>query len=318
MSAASALALAAICARAPDLRAQVQGGGSSMGNMMGGGNMASMRTLMSWTQGTEINAVPTEPKPEFNWELRARGNLLYGQHCEVCHGANGDGNGRRASELSPPPRNFAKGVYEFRSTPTGTLPMDEDIWKVISDGLHGTAMVPWMSLPENDRWALVAFVEGFSPRFSAEKRNASITVPSQPAETPQLIAQGRKLFSEAGCVECHGKSGHGDGTSVPSLKDSAGRPIAPLDFANAIFRRSSSLADIFLSIRTGLDGTPMPSYTNSLSADQTWAVAAYVRSLGAADSVESRSATKAREQERLGMAIDMPGMIGMPMGGMMQ
>jgi mono/diheme cytochrome c family protein len=243
--------------------------------------MASMRTLMSWMQGTEINAAPTVPEPEFNAELRALGKLLYGQHCEICHGANGDGEGRRATELSPRPRNFVRGVFEFRSTPTGTLPADEDIWKVISNGLHGTAMVPWISLSEKDRWALVAFVEGFSPRFGAEKRSSLVAVPSRPAETSELIAQGKKLFSEAGCVECHGKNGNGDGPSVSSLRDAAGRPIAPLSFSSAIFRRGSSLADIFLTIRTGLDGTPMPSYTNSLSPDQSWAVAAYVRSLSA-------------------------------------
>jgi hypothetical protein len=71
-----------------------------------------------------------------------------------------------------------RGVFEFRSTPTGTLPTDEDIWKVISNGLHGTAMVPWISLSEKDRWALVAFVEGFSPRFGAEKRSSLVAVPS--------------------------------------------------------------------------------------------------------------------------------------------
>jgi len=321
IAAACALALAATCAAgAPDVRAQMMGddSGQMMGGIMGGGHMASMRTLMSWMQGTEINAVPTAPEPEFNAELRALGKLLYEQHCEICHGANGDGEGRRATELSPRPRNFVRGVFEFRSTPTGTLPTDDDIWKVISNGLHGTAMVPWISLSEKDRWALVAFVEGFSPRFGTEKRSSLVAVPSRPAETPELIAQGKKLFSEAGCVECHGKNGHGDGPSVSSLRDAAGRPIAPLSFSSAIFRRSSSLADIFLTIRTGLDGTPMPSYANSLSPDQSWAVAAYVRSLSATGPLENEAATSARQQERLGMGIDMPGMAGMPMsGGMM-
>jgi mono/diheme cytochrome c family protein len=106
IAAACALALAATCAAgAPDVRAQMMGddSGQMMGGMIGGGQMASMRTLMSWMQGTEINAAPTVPEPEFNAELRALGKLLYGQHCEICHGANGDGEGRRATELSPRP-----------------------------------------------------------------------------------------------------------------------------------------------------------------------------------------------------------------------
>lgn len=312
----SVIFVVATCVYAPQLHAQMMGG--DMGHMMGGGHMASMGTLMSWMQGGEIKAVPTEHEPEFSPELRVRGKLLYGQHCEICHGGKGDGNGKRASELSPSPRNFSKGVYEFRSTPTGTLPTDDDIWKVISGGLHGTAMVPWISLSEGDRWALVAYVEGFSPRFAAETRIAPPSIPPAPAETPELVAQGQKLFSDAGCVDCHGKGGHGDWPSVPTLRDAAGRPIAPLDFASAIFRRGSSVEDIFLTLRTGLDGTPMPSYATSLTADQTWAVAAYVRSLGAAPRLETDRALKARQQERLGMAIDMPGMAGMPMGSMMR
>jgi mono/diheme cytochrome c family protein len=305
------LILGAACAFAPAASAQMMGG-----NLMSGEHMRAMEPLMSWMQGSDITVALTEPQPEFSAELHARGKLLYGQHCAICHGDNGDGNGKRASELSPRPRNFTTGAFEFRTTPTGALPADEDIWRVISAGLHGTAMVPWITLTEHDRWALVAYVEGFSPRFANEKRAAPLAVPSPPAETPGLIAQGQKMFTDAGCVECHGATGHGDGPSTPSLKDAAGLPIRPLDFRDGILRHGSRLEDIFLTLRTGLNGTPMPSYADSLTPEQTWAVAAYVRSLiGVA--ADSSDAADARQQERLGMAIDMPGMAGMPMGGMM-
>jgi hypothetical protein len=77
------------------------------------------------------------------------------------------------------------------------------------------------------------------------------------------------------------------------------------------------MADLFLTIRTGLDGTPMPSYAESLAPDQTWAVAAYVRSL-VGSSANATASQEVHQQERIGMAIDMPGMAGMPMGGMMR
>lgn len=221
----------------------------------------------------------------------------------------------RARQLLPRPRDFTKGVYEFRSTPTGALPTDEDLWKVISTGLHGTAMVPWITLPEYDRWALVAYVETFSPRFAVEDRREPIT-PGAPRAEP--IANGQQLFRDAGCVECHGATGMGDGPSVSSLTDASGLPIRPIDFASGIFRRGPRLEDIFLTVRTGLDGTPMPSYADSLSVDQTWAIAAYVRSLiarpGAAGGpTPSAMAAEARRQERIGMMIDMPGMGHLPM-----
>ena len=117
-------------------------------------------------------------------------------------------------------------------------------------------------------------------------------------------------------MECHSQSGRGDGPSTASLKDAALFPIRPLDFGSGIFRRGSSLEDIFLTLRTGLNGTPMPSYAESLTPEQTWAVAAYVRSL-IGSPADPTVANEPRQQERMGMAIDMPGMASMPMGGMM-
>jgi cytochrome c oxidase cbb3-type subunit 2 len=275
--------------------------------------MQSRQALMSWTEGTELKARPSEPKPEFDDKLRTLGAAWYGEVCATCHGSQGDGNGPRAGQLSPLPRDFTKGVYEFRSTPTGALPTDEDIWKVVSDGLHGTAMVPWIALSEYDRWALVAYIESFSPRFAREARPVGMNVTTPPPETPHLVAQGEKVFADAGCTDCHGTRGRGDGPSSSSLTDGGGRPIRPLDFSGGIFRRGSNLDDIFLTVRTGLDGTPMPSYSDSLTADQTWAVAAYVRSLIASPSEEKGEtsldvAAAARNQEHTGMMIDMPGM----------
>ena len=142
--------------------------------------------------------------------------------------------------------------------PTGTLPTNEDIWKVISDGLHGTAMVPWITLSETDRWALVAYVESFSPRFAHEARPTAVKMTMPPLDSSRLIAKGQKLFGDAGCVDCHGARGLGDGPSSPSLVDVVGRPIRPLDFRSGVFRRGSGTYDIFLTVRTGLDGTPMP------------------------------------------------------------
>jgi mono/diheme cytochrome c family protein len=294
----------------------IDGPGASaqmMSSPMSPAQMQSRQALISWTEGTELKAHPSEPKPQFNDNLRALGAAWYGDVCATCHGPQGDGNGPRAAQLSPVPRDFTKGVYEFRSTPTGALPTDEDIWKVVSNGLHGTAMVPWIALSENDRWALVAYIESFSPRFAREARPASINLTAPPAETPQLVAQGRKIFADAGCTDCHGARGHGDGPSSSSLTDAGGRPIRPLDFGSGIFRRGSNLDDIFLTVRTGLDGTPMPSYADSLTADQTWAIAAYVRSLIASPSQDGGAtsleiATAARGQEHTGMMLDMPGM----------
>lgn len=285
---------------------------------MGSAQVRSKQALMSWMQGTELEARPSGPEPQFDEYMTKLGAAWYGELCAVCHGPHGDGNGPRAHQLFPRPRDFTKGIYEFRSTPTGTLPTNEDIWKVISDGLHGTAMVPWITLSETDRWALVAYVESFSPRFAHEARPTAVKMTTPPLDSSRLIAKGQKLFGDAGCADCHGARGLGDGPSSPSLVDVVGRPIRPLDFRSGVFRRGSGTYDIFLTVRTGLDGTPMPSYADSLTADQTWAIAVYVQSLIAKPSPDgsatsSAMAADARRQERMGMMIDMPGMGRVPM-----
>ena len=45
------------------------------------------------------------------------------------------------------------------------------------------------------------------------------------------------------------------------------------------FFRGTSARDIYLTLRTGMDGTPMGSYADGLTPRETWALAAYVRSL---------------------------------------
>jgi mono/diheme cytochrome c family protein len=297
----SALAPGAPATASPDAEAQLR----------------SRQALISWTTGTELDAHPSEPKPPFDNNLRLLGGAWYGQLCTPCHGPHGDGNGPRANQLSPRPRDFTKGVYEFRSTATAALPTDEDLWKVVSNGIHGTAMVPWITFSEYDRWALVAYVETFSPRFAHDARPPALEMTTPPPETPQLFAQGRRLYGDAGCVECHGVAGLGDGPSSPTLADATGLPIRPTDFSTGIFRRGSRRQDIFLTVRTGLDGTPMPSYADSLSTEQTWAIAAFIRSLIAGSQVSgnaepSATAAAARLQERAGMMIDMPAMGRLP------
>jgi mono/diheme cytochrome c family protein len=282
----------------------MMGQGTTDQGMMGGGHMRSMRVLMSWMHGGEIEAHPSVPEPRLDADMRSLGARLYSEHCAVCHGVKGDGNGERAAQLSPRARDFTKGVYEFRSTPSGKLPTDEDLWTVISDGLHGTAMVPWISLSESSRWALVAYVESFSPRFATETRATPLTVPKPPAETQELIEQGRKLYVKVGCANCHGLEGHGDG---PALR---GEAVRPRDFTGGIFKRGSSMDDLYLTLRTGLNGTPMLSFEKALTPDESWALAAYVRSLivGRGQSPATASANEAIRQQRLGMMIDMPGM----------
>ena len=105
-------------------------------------------------------------------------------------------------------------------------------------------------------------------------------IPSAPAATKESIELGKKLYAETGCLKCHGNLGRGDGPSAPTLMDELGQPIRAANLAQSwTFRGGSSREDIFRTMSTGFNGTPMPSFTDSLSAEQRWAITDFIVSL---------------------------------------
>src|SRR5215471_10043274 len=64
----------------------------------------------------------------------AEGKKLYRRYCVGCHGPLGDGNGENAQWIDPKPRDFTAATFKCRSTPTGTLPTDEDLYNSVSRG----------------------------------------------------------------------------------------------------------------------------------------------------------------------------------------
>jgi mono/diheme cytochrome c family protein len=229
----------------------------------------------SWTAGPGTGA-PARARPAETTALRETGARVYEQRCAACHGKRGDGRGWAARALPLAPRDFTAGVYKLRSTPTGSLPTDEDLFTTISRGMHGTPMMSWRGLPESDRWAVVNRLESFSARFAQERPAAPVDVPEEPTSDDALVAEGARSWARVRCGACHG-AGDGRGPSVALLKKDPGRRVR--DLGSGQFLRGTSARDIYLTLRTGMDGTPMGSYADGLSPRQTWALAAYVRSL---------------------------------------
>src|SRR5882724_2433556 len=63
------------------------------------------------------------------------GKALYQRYCTFCHGAEGDGNGDTAPYIDPKPRDFTKATYKCRSTPSGSLPLDIDLYDTMTRGV---------------------------------------------------------------------------------------------------------------------------------------------------------------------------------------
>jgi cytochrome c oxidase cbb3-type subunit I/II len=223
-------------------------------------------------------SVMTIPRTEAQ---EARGREVYERRCVGCHGAKGDGNGPVATFLNPRPRDFRLGAFKFRTTPSGSLPTDGDLFRTLTRGVRYTAMPTWHELPEKDRLAVISYVKTFSPRWKDEKPDSPIPIGDPPRATPELLEQGKALYAKAKCFQCHGDGGKGDGPSAGELKDDWGFRIRPADFTRGQFKGGSDVRDIFRAMATGLDGTPMPSFVDSMSEAERWAISYYVLSFSA-------------------------------------
>src|SRR5438067_1899320 len=89
----------------------------------------------------------------------AEPGALYPQHCELCHGAEGRGDGRSAAELKDyagrplRPTDFTLGVFKGGADP-------RQLYLRIATGLNGTPMAEYGDevLKPGERWALVEYL----------------------------------------------------------------------------------------------------------------------------------------------------------------
>lgn len=94
---------------------------------------------------------------------------LYRQHCAHCHGITGDGAGPTAYSLNPYPRDFRLGKFKFKSTPLRQAPPDHDLKTILRNGIPGSAMPSFRSLPDSDIEALVDYVKYLTMRGQFER-----------------------------------------------------------------------------------------------------------------------------------------------------
>ena len=215
----------------------------------------------------------------------SRARLSTCKYCSQCHGEKGDGEGYATPHLFPRPRNFTTGKFKVRTTPSGALPTHQDLVNIIRRGMPYTSMPAWPDLSDQEVSDLAYFIKTFSPDFSnAESVPKPVELPSAPAATDESIELGKKLYEETGCVKCHGTLGRGDGPSAPTLVDDLGHPIRAANLTQSwTFRGGSSREDIFRTMTTGLNGTPMPSFADALPPEQRWAITDFIASLSGSD-----------------------------------
>ena len=207
----------------------------------------------------------------------------YRRYCVGCHGEYGDANGENAVWLDPKPRDFSIATFKCRSTLTGTLPTDEDLFNSIGRGFTNSNMPIWNALGPQQRADLVAYIKIFSPRWEKEKAGDPIKIPPEPPVTIDSIAHGKALFTKLECWKCHGPHGEGDGPSAATLTDSKDNPIRPYNFAlggdDSRFKCGKTNEDVYKIFMTGVDGTPMPSFADVIQPNDAWDLVHFLRTL---------------------------------------
>jgi mono/diheme cytochrome c family protein len=128
------------------------------------------------------------------------------QYCRPCHGDNGDGRGYSSLGLRPPPRDFTQGLFKFGHVAAPALPPDSELVRLVKNGLHGTAMLPW-DIESEELANALQYIKTFSPRWQTEAPGTPIEVSPDPfgdAKKADAIALGEKLYhAKAQCSGCH-------------------------------------------------------------------------------------------------------------------
>jgi mono/diheme cytochrome c family protein len=84
--------------------------------------------------------------------LIAKGKTLFTTNCVSCHGANGKGDGAAAASLTPKPRNFTSNKGWING------PKISGIYKTLSEGITGSAMVAFGTLTPEDKFSLAQYI----------------------------------------------------------------------------------------------------------------------------------------------------------------
>lgn len=227
------------------------------------------------------------------------GQEAYGTYCVGCHGEKGDGKGPAERFLNPKPRDFRKGRVKFASVESGQVPTDEDYVRIINEGLSGTAMPAFPLLPAREKEALVAYLKTF--RNEKDVPGQPVAVPKDPwsGGSAAAIEEGQKTYHQlVKCWMCHptyatGKelstwAGKPEGPPPPlrpnpydslAKESEWGSDIRAPDFLVDRIKTGTDVASLVRVIGAGIGGTAMPAWASSLTPEQLWGLAYYVKSL---------------------------------------
>ena len=200
----------------------------------------------------------------------AVGKEEYKRYCVGCHGDRGDGRARTRQWIDPKPRDFTQAVFKCRSTPSGTLPTDQDLINTIRRGIVNSNMPQWRPLPDQMQ-------RGHARRTSRRSRRDGRRR-SRARRRDSARDAGDDREHSRGPGRCSRSSNAGSATAPrdaatgrrrATLTDSKDQPIRPYNFTTGTrFKCGTTNADLYRIFMTGLDGTPMASFADNIKGER--------------------------------------------------
>ncbi len=160
------------------------------------------------------------------------------------------------------------------------MPDDKDLLTTISNGIPKSFMPTFDDLSYNDKNDLIEYIQEFSDRWVEEDPCDLIAI-NKPSYvgTAESIQKGEEVYKAMKCWECHGNTGKGDGDKSAELKDDWGHKIVPFNFTAGDLKRGTSPEAIYITFSSGLDGSGMPSYEDTLKEEDRWHIVSYTLKL---------------------------------------
>jgi mono/diheme cytochrome c family protein len=165
---------------------------------------------------------------------------LYRRHCAHCHGISGDGRGPTALILNPYPRDYRPGIFKFKSTERAARPTDEDLTRIVKQGIPGTAMPSFALLPPDEVEALVEYVKYLSIRGQMELAleefafNEELPNPAENAEVRTAITDMLTTVVD-GWKEANEKVMRPEDTVIPPAQRSPEEILASVNKGRELF-----------------------------------------------------------------------------------
>jgi len=108
-----------------------------------------------------------------------------------------------SKDLAPQPRDFTAGIYKFRSTASGEMPLDDDLFRTVTRGVPGF-MPGFIGMSTTDRWNVVYYLKSLSEDFKNAEEPEAINIVGGPIPINSFsVAKGYKVFQDFKCWECH-------------------------------------------------------------------------------------------------------------------